>query len=164
LWIFSGAAEPLFAPDAAGLRIGSSANSRGGQFFDSEVFVDWKLPVQWELPADWNWQLRTETTLGYLSARGKNTLFGGLGPDVVIRPQGWRVSLNAGSNFVMLGRHQFGQKDLGDNFEFATHVGLNVDLARHLGIGYQYQHVSNAGLGIRNPGLNLHLIAIAYLF
>lgn len=164
VFISARAEEALFSPDAAGLRMGSSANARGGQFTDFEGFVDWNLAVDWELPAKWDWRLRMETPLGYLTARGDDTVFGGLGPDVVIRREGWRVSLEAGSNFIIIGRHQFGRKDLGSDLEFATHVGFNVELAPHVAIGYRFQHMSNAGIGINNPGLNLSLISLAYVF
>jgi hypothetical protein len=33
-----------------------------------------------------------------------------------------------------------------------------------LDLGYRYQHLSNAGLGDSNPGINFHLVRLAYHF
>lgn len=64
----------------------------------------------------------------------------------------------------MLSRHDFGSKDFGELFQFTSHIGLNLDLWEHLRLGYRFQHMSNAGLSGHNPGLNLHMLSMSYLF
>jgi hypothetical protein len=41
---------------------------------------------------------------------------------------------------------------------------LNWDFATHWRLGYRFQHMSNAGLSQPNPGLNMHMFALSYLF
>ena len=74
------------------------------------------------------------------------------------------VTLAVGSNPTALSRSVFGSKDLGIQFQFTTYLGLNWDFAKHFRAGYRYQHTSNAGLDRNNPGLNMHLFGVSYLF
>jgi hypothetical protein len=53
---------------------------------------------------------------------------------------------------------------LGTDIQFTSHVGLNWDFAAHWRLGYRFQHMSNADLSRDNPGLNMHLFALSYVF
>ena len=48
-------------------------------------------------------------------------------------------------------------KDLGSPLEFKTEVQLSYDLLPGSKLGYSYNHVSNAGLGDKNPGANSYM-------
>jgi lipid A 3-O-deacylase len=48
-------------------------------------------------------------------------------------------------------------KDLGSPLEFKTEVQLSFDLLPGSKLGYSYNHVSNAGLGDKNPGANSYM-------
>ena len=74
------------------------------------------------------------------------------------------IELTTLGDLTGLSRDEFGSKDLGGNFQFTSHAGLNWDFAEHFRVGYRFQHMSNAGLREPNPGLNLHLFAVSYLF
>tara|TARA_Y100000816_G_scaffold247868_1_gene196775 strand:- start:206 stop:724 length:519 start_codon:yes stop_codon:yes gene_type:complete len=48
-------------------------------------------------------------------------------------------------------------KDLGSPLEFKTEVQLSLELSPGSKLGYSYNHVSNAGLGDKNPGANSYM-------
>ena len=48
-------------------------------------------------------------------------------------------------------------KDLGSPLEFKTEVQLSYNLLPGSKLGYSYNHVSNAGLGDKNPGANSYM-------
>ena len=48
-------------------------------------------------------------------------------------------------------------KDLGSPLEFKTEVQLSFELLPGSKLGYSYNHVSNAGLGDKNPGANSYI-------
>ncbi len=53
---------------------------------------------------------------------------------------------------------------MGGPINFTSHIGLNLNFARHFSIGYRLQHMSNGVIYDENPGLNLHMIEIGYRF
>jgi lipid A 3-O-deacylase len=59
-----------------------------------------------------------------------------------------------------------GNKDLDIPFSFGTHVGAGTRFGAQgaYEIAYRFQHLSNAGLGDENPGLNFHVIQLGYHF
>jgi lipid A 3-O-deacylase len=59
-----------------------------------------------------------------------------------------------------------GDKDIDIPFSFGTHFGAGVrfgDTGRYE-LVYRFQHLSNAGLGNENPGLNFHVVQLGYHF
>ena len=48
-------------------------------------------------------------------------------------------------------------KDLGSPLEFKTEVQLSLELLPGSKLGYSYNHVSNGGLGDKNPGANSYM-------
>ena len=74
------------------------------------------------------------------------------------------LSLDLGLSGSLMSRHTFGRTDFGMDFQFIEHAGLNWDIAAHLRLGYRFQHMSNAHLADHNPGLNLHAVAVSYVF
>jgi hypothetical protein len=66
----------------------------------------------------------------------------------------------------MIEEELVGDKDFSIPFAFGSHGGAGVRFGAkgRLEIGYRYQHLSNAGLGDSNPGINFHLVRLAYHF
>ena len=54
--------------------------------------------------------------------------------------------------------------NFGIPFQFTSHAGLNWEIGGQFGVGYRYQHLSNAHLSNHNPGLNLHGLVLSYRF
>ncbi|MGL6410117.1 acyloxyacyl hydrolase [Aeromonas veronii] len=70
---------------------------------------------------------------------------------------------------VWLDQYQFGTrghgyKDYGGPFQFALGIGLGYAITKNWLIGYQYEHMSNAYMYDKNPGLDSHTLHIEYRF
>ena len=137
---------------------------RSQGFSQAEAFVNWNLPWQWKPGADWRLQSRLDASAGWLGRGRSDAALITLGPTLVLRDKWLPLSLEAGASLTGLSRYEFGSKDLGSLFQFTSHIGLNWDFAEHLRVGYRFQHMSNAGIREPNPGLNLHVFAVSYLF
>ncbi len=48
-------------------------------------------------------------------------------------------------------------KDLGHVLEFKSELQLSLDLSKSSEFGFSYNHISNAGLGDKNPGANSYM-------
>jgi lipid A 3-O-deacylase len=57
-------------------------------------------------------------------------------------------------------------KDFDINFAFGSHIGAGFRLGDHgrYEVLYRFQHLSNASLGDKNPGINFHLFEFGYHF
>ncbi|MFQ1634829.1 acyloxyacyl hydrolase, partial [Aeromonas veronii] len=55
-------------------------------------------------------------------------------------------------------------KDYGGPFQFALGIGLGYAITKNWLIGYQYEHMSNAYMYDKNPGLDSHTLHIEYRF
>ena len=150
--------------ESVGVRAGFSANSSGQSFNQAETFVNVNLPWGWDLGKEWYLQSRLDSSIGWLGDRGNNAAIVTLGPSVALSRERWPVSLEGGVSPTLLSRSEFGSKDFGIDIQFTSHIGLNWDFAAHWRLGYRFQHMSNAGLGAKNPGLNMHFFGLSYLF
>ena|SRR5258708_6001543 len=153
-----------FRLDSAGARYGFPTDGRSEGFNQAEAFVNWNLPWRWQLGRTWPLQSRLDFSAGWLGRERADAFVTTLGPTLVLGHEGLPLSLEGGVSVTGISRDQFGSKDLGSLFQFTSHVGLNWDFAPHLRLGYRFQHMSNAGIREPNPGLNLHMVAISYLF
>jgi hypothetical protein len=163
LWAVAGRAEG-FHLESVGVRGGLSANNSGHNFNQAEGFANWNLPWGWDLGKGWHLQTRLDLSAGWLGDRAKDAGVGTIGPSLVLNWAPLPLSLEGGSSPTFLTSHEFESKDFGTDVQFTSHVGLNWDFAAHWRLGYRFQHMSNAGLGSKNPGLNMHLFALSYLF
>jgi hypothetical protein len=89
---------------------------------------------------------------------------GTLGPLLALGRERFPISVEGGSGPTLLSRWDFETKDFGDPVQFTSHIGLYWDIAQHWRLGYRFQHMSNAGISQRNPGLNLQVMALSYRF
>jgi len=163
LWAAAGRAEGLQL-ESVGARGGLSASSSGSDFHQAEGFVNFNLPWAWDLGREWHLQSRLDLSAGWLGDSGHDAAIGTVGPSLLLRREPWPVSLEGGVSPTFLSNYEFGAKDFGTYVQFTSHVGLNWDFAPHWRIGYRFQHMSNAGLASKNPGLNMHLFALSYVF
>jgi hypothetical protein len=165
--IFSAAANALsegFRFNSAGGRFGIGANGSAKDFYLAEAFTDINLPWAWDLGRGLRLDSRLDVGLGWLAENSQNAAIGEAGPMVVLSYKQLPITLDLGSNPTGLSRRDFGSKNLGIQFQFTTHIGMNWDFVEHFRLGYRYQHTSNAGLSSSNPGLNMHVFALSYLF
>ena len=148
----------------AGARGGLGGNASSQDFTQVEIFMDWNLPWSLDLGRDWSVQTQVDSSAGWLGDPGADSGVFTRGPRLQLGKKGFPLKLVAGSNPTMLTNERFGTKDFGSNFQFTSYGGVTIDLGAHVSCGYRYQHMSNAGLSYTNPGLNLHMFSLSYVF
>jgi hypothetical protein len=163
LWPGIGRAEGFYL-ESVGVRGGISANHSSRYFHEADAFANFNLPWGWELGKEWSLQTRLDVSAGWVGDGGGDAAILTAGPSVVLGRKRLPVSLEGGVSPTFLSRHEFGSKNLGMNFQITSHVALNWDFARHWRVSASFQHMSNAGLASKNPGLNLYLFALSYRF
>lgn len=149
---------------SVGVRGGMSLNGNSHCFRQAETFVDFDLPWTWNIYSDWRFQPKFDVSGGWLGGEHTDGFVGALGPTFELSKGKFPLTLEGGSSPTFLSKYQFGDKSFGDNVQFTSHIGLNWYFTRHLSIGYRFQHMSNAGLGNSNPGLNLNMFLLTYHF
>ena len=103
--------------------------------------------------------------------RGSSTIYG-----AGLSPLGFKLNFGQQSRIKPFVALSFGflyfEKETpvrnSTHFNFATEIGLGVQFfvaPRHaVTLGYKLHHISNAGIGDRNPGLDSHLFYAGYSF
>jgi hypothetical protein len=163
-----GAATRMAAEDtnvfSLGARSGFSSTDFGDPFWQTEAFAtyDWRKP--WQLVSPWTLTPRLEGTLGDLSRNGENGFVGTMGPVVVLRYGQFPLVLDAGIRVTILSRMVYDNRDFGYPLQFTSHAGLIWEISSRWQMSYRFQHMSNAGLGSSNPGLNTHMLGVGYRF
>ncbi len=153
-----------FRLESVGARYGLSMFQTGNTLYEGEVFVDFNLPWRWNLGKDWSLQTKLNLSAGVIGGGGENAAEGTVGPALQLFPPNFPVSVEAGSSPTMMSKDIFGNIDMGTLFQFTTYIGFNLDITKHIRLGYRFQHISNAGLSQHNPGINMNMIALSYVF
>jgi hypothetical protein len=156
-----------FRLESAGARFAFGASGSDSNFRQGEAFVDWNLPWQWDLGKDWHLQTRLDISAGWLwetGDRGKDGFVGTAGPILAFGNGHFPLSLEGGFSPTVLSRYNYHEKNFGEPVQFTSHIGLGFDIASRVRISYRFQHMSNAGLSSDNPGLNLHMFSLSYIF
>jgi Lipid A 3-O-deacylase (PagL) len=159
----SQAQEQEFRFQSVGARIGFPAESTSNHFRQADAFLNYNL-WRWNLGRNWQLQSRVGASAGWLGQRGDNAFIGTVGPVLEISHVPFPLSLETGFSPTYISRYHFGSTDLGTTAQFTSHIGLNWDVSRHWRLGYRFQHMSNGGIKVPNPGFNVHVISIGYLF
>jgi Lipid A 3-O-deacylase (PagL) len=159
----SGAEPEEFQFHSVGARVGFPAENTSNHFRQADTFLDYNL-WRWNLNENWRLQSRLEISAGWLWERGDDSFVGTLGPKLELSRERFPVSLEGGSSPTYISRYHFSSTDLGANVQFTSHIGLFWDITSHWRVGYRFEHMSNAGLRKPNPGFNLHVLSVGYVF
>jgi len=156
--------KPVYAENnrSLGVQAGVSLNDNK-KFYSTVFFTSYPIfePMQ---TAVGKMHLRINAGLGLLWDDEKTGVVGSLGPSVVFYGMQERLRLGLGIDVALLSRTQFEEIDFGSTVEFISHINIAWEIAEGLTAGYRFQHMSNAGLDARNPGLNLHLLSLEYSY
>jgi len=148
----------------AGVRGGGSWLDAQENFRQNEAFVSYKLPWKFRLFSGVSLTTHVEATAGALTRRNTTGFVGSFGPEIALNFFNDRLWVRGGSSATGLSENVFDGHDLGGPFQFTTHVGFGFRIIDHLGIGYRFQHMSNACIYDKNPGLNLHMLEARWEF
>jgi Lipid A 3-O-deacylase (PagL). len=147
-----------------GVRGGTSLNERSKTFRQVEAHLDFQLPWKWNLGENFSVRSRLDTAAGWLRGDDQDGFVGRVGPSLELWRRHFPLSLEGGSSPTYISRYAFRERNYGVHFQFTTHIGLNWNVTEHVRFAYRYQHMSNAGIGTPNPGLNLHMLGLSYRF
>ena len=150
--------------ESAGARFGFSPEGAGHGFHQAEAFVNLDLPWNWDLGASWLLQSRLEASAGWIGESSDSAAIATLGPTLALGQHSFPFSFECGISPTVLTRSDFPTKDFGIPFQFTSHGGANFDITSHIRLSYRFQHMSNASLSRHNPGLNLQVFGLSYLF
>jgi len=147
-----------------GVRGGGSWLDTRQNFRQYEVFASYRLPWKFHLLPGVLLTTHLETTAGALTWKGETGFVGSFGPEVALEFFKSRFWIRGGSSVTGLSENVYGDHDLGGPFQFTSHVGFGFRVIDHLGIGYRFQHMSDAGIYNNNPGLNMHMLEARWEF
>jgi lipid A 3-O-deacylase len=153
-----------FRLESVGTRFAFSSKKRNADMYQTDLTLNANLPWRWHFNEHWSLQTRLDSSAGWLTGHGDDAGVFNLTPSFVLHRQNVPVSLVAGSGPVLLTKYRFDGLNLGMQFQFATYAGLDWNIGTHFRLGYQFQHMSNAGLASPNPGVNFHFFAVSYRF
>jgi hypothetical protein len=166
--LISLATQPAAGDDmvwkSIGLRAGMNDTRNDEDFEQYESFATWSLPWIWHPFLNWTIGTYLEANAGVLRGGGESAFVGSIGPGIYFTGFKEKIEISMGINPTIISKHKFGDEDLGGPIEFTSHIGLNLNFARHFTIGYHLQHMSNGVLYDTNPGLNMHMIEMGYRF
>lgn len=153
-----------FRLDSSGARTGGSFTSNAHNFHEADGFLNFDLPWAWSLGQGWRLQSRLDLSAGWLGDPGGNAFIGTCGPSLLFALEYFPLSFEAGVSPTFLSRDEFETKNFSTLLQFTSHLGVNWEVSSHFRLSYRFQHMSNAGLGDPNPGLNLHMLEVSYRF
>jgi hypothetical protein len=150
--------------ESVGVRGGFQSDKSNRAFNQVEAFGNLNMPWGWDLGRGWHLQSRLDLSASWLGGRGDSSFIGTLGPSLALSQGRLPLSLDVGISPTILNNEHFGAEDFGMPLQFTSYLGLNWNFAAHWRLGYRIQHMSNGGLATPNPGLNMHMFALSYIF
>lgn len=133
-------------------------------FNQAAVILAHRLPLQWR-----RWDVLAVSTrltamASVLEGGGDTGLLGTLGLELVIGLGDTPFEFRTGGGATLMSRYKYGDEDLGGAFQFASHIGLEYRFLERLSGFARLQHISNAGIYSKNPGVNLMAFGLRYAF
>ena len=151
----------------SGVRYGTNNyTDKKGAMDRLDYFWSWRTPWAWEFTPGWDIGWRLNGSMGALSGQGEVGAMGTLVPTIAIGDtDNWFVA-EAGAGAALLSRWEYGDvEDFGGPLQFILDVGFSFRVWKHLGLGYRFQHWSDAGIhGSDNRGVEVHLFEVSYRF
>jgi hypothetical protein len=174
LILLMGAITPVSALSAesgwneAGVRIGIQADSKHVLFHQYEAFAVYGMPWDWRSASGWGATPQANVSLGVLDGGGVTGFIGSLGTDLVFSKNGFGLTTDLGICASLFDRRQFDRQDFGSILLFGAYAGINYRFGNGIKIGYRIQHLSNGHIFYAdetpNPGLDMHMIGISYIY
>jgi len=129
-----------------------------------ELFTTIESPWEWDVNDLIELRLDFELSGGVLDGEGETSVFTHAAPRLEIEIDNLPFEIIASSGPAYLSEHEFKHRDLGGSFQFMSAIGFDFEVVDDWTFGYRFRHISNAGIYEKNPGLDLHLITLAYGF
>lgn len=153
------------------LRGGLSGGSPLGEeqtekFYQGDLALTARLPWEWEIGSGWLFRTRALGSAGVLrGAQDTAGIFTVVPLDLAFGRKDGLVTIDMGGGVALLTRQKFGMQDFGGPFQFVWTFGITSRFAGPFGLGYHFQHYSDATLyGSQSRGTDLHLFEVIYWF
>lgn len=130
-----------------------------------DIFGVFDLPWRWQLAS--NLELNTQLTVsaGMLDGEGDSGFIGTLAPGLSLNDLTRRFFLELSGGLAVLPDYRMGSEDFGGPVQFIFDFGFGVRIFRHIGLGYRFQHFSDAALfGTDNRGVDMHMFELGYRY
>lgn len=152
---------PILREFRLGIRGGTDSRGKVGH---SELAGEVGLP--WKLTLGEGWTLGTavQPSLGMIRDKDHGAVIGSVIPVFRLHSDHLPLSVIGGSGPTLISRNHIGGRNLGTAFQFTTHLGLAWQITGRVEANYRFQHMSNAGLGDTNPGMNEHMFGVSWRF
>jgi hypothetical protein len=130
-----------------------------------DLVATFRLPWQRYQPSGWGLGTRVITSAGVMQGAGKTALVVSAIPALAFGSQDGRFTLDLGAGLALISEHRFADQDFGGVLQAALTLGVTVPLYRRIGVGYRFQHYSDAGAyGSRTIGADFHMLEFTYRF
>ena len=150
---------------SVGVRGGLSVKEAEHDSREYEAFAVYRLPWEWRTSSGWGVATQVGVTAGIITGDGDDPFIGSIGPALNLGKTGFPLELDLGISVAVLSDDTVSGRDLNGLAQFISHAGLDYRFSGSLGIGYRFQHMSNAGInGKQNPGLNMHMLGVSWYF
>ena len=152
---------PELAAAKTGLNFGFGTENRRNMF-SMEALL--RCDPIWEFGDIIKLDISPEASLGFLNGHDETAALAHIGLAASFSFDDFPIALICSSGPTILTEDTFGTYDLGSLLEFTSKIGLDFKPISNWTVGYNYMHISNASIGDKNPGLNMHAIAIFHDF
>jgi len=130
-----------------------------------DVVATFRLPWQRYSASGWGVGTRMLTSAGVLQGAGETALVVSAIPVVAFGSQDGRFTFDFGAGLALVSEHRFAQQDFGGPLQGALTFGAGIPLYRQFGVGYRFQHYSDAGAyGPDSIGVDFHMVEFTYRF
>lgn len=149
-----------------GVQAGWDVANGDESFVKYDVYGTRRLPWGWQ----WGQAVEVDTNLtaaaSLLDAGGDSGMIGSLGLELVFGSASGEglFQLRTGGAVSLLSEVDIGTEDFGGPVHFTLHIGSTYRLWDNLRAVLQLQHMSNAGIYSKNPGINTVMIGVLYSF
>jgi len=152
---------------AVGARYGTNARTdKAGAMDRIDVFWSWRSPFAWEFTPGWDMGVRLNASVGAIRGQGETGAIGTLVPTLAVGDIDNVFSFEAGAGLALFSRWEYGTvEDFGGPLQFILDLGVNYRVYKRFGLGYRFQHWSDAGIyGVNNRGVEMHLFEFSYRY
>lgn len=136
-----------------------------------EEFEAYDIAGQFYLPwlrypiGSWSTGTRLMVSGGWISGQDNSALIVSAIPLLTLTSENERVVFDAGAGAAFMNRQQFGEQDFGGLFQFGLTVGIRFPIYDNFGVGYRFQHYSDAGIHSNTSiGADFHMVELSYQF
>lgn len=148
---------------SAGVRGGVGKSRKSEPFSKYEAYLAYGFSPFWESKTKWALGPSIGASAGKLVCE-MDAFTGSAGGGLYLVSPSKQLSITLTLYVTYIDRWLFPNVHLGGPLQFTSNLGFHYSFSKSVIIGYNYEHISNAGFYDHNPGINNHLIELQYRF